>query len=216
MSLVLHGYWRSSAAYRLRIALNLKGMSFRQVTHDLRSGQHCTAAYRAIAPQGLVPALEVDGFVLTQSLAILEWMEERYASPPLLPADARQRAIVRSMASIIACDTHPLNNLRVLNVLRSQFGASEDAVQRWISHWIGESFEALELLVREHGQGFCLGDAPTMADCCLVPQIYNARRFAVDLSGFPSLVAVDRRCNALDAFARALPEVQPDAEGIKA
>lgn len=216
MSLVLHGYWRSSAAYRVRIALNLKGIAYRHVTHDLRTGEHRSAAYRAIAPLGLVPTLEVDGTPLTQSLAILEWIEERHAQPPLLPNDATKRAIVRSMASIIACDTHPINNLRVLVVLRSEFAASDEAVQAWISRWIGESFTALEQLVDEHGRGFCFGDTPTMADCCLVPQIYNARRFGVDLCGLPSLVAVERRCKALDAFVRASPEVQPDAEGSAA
>ena len=214
MSLVLHGYWRSSAAYRVRIALNLKGLDYRQVTHDLRAGAQRDADYRTLAPIGLVPALETDeGQVLTQSLAILEWLEERYRHPPLLPGSAAARAVVRAMASLVACDIHPINNLRVLKVLRGELGAGEDAVQAWIARWIGEGFAALETMASEYGGRFCFGDALSLADCCLVPQIYNARRFEVDLDAFPTLLGIEVNCQNLDAFARAAPEVQPDADG---
>lgn len=211
MSLVLHGYWRSSAAYRVRIGLNLKGLDYAQVSHDLRAGEQGEPGYRALAPQGLVPALVVDGEPLTQSLAILEWLEERYPAPPLLPGDAQGRAIVRAMAAAVACDIHPLNNLRVLRSLRRDLGASEDAVAAWVGRWIGQGFAAMERMVAEHGGGFCFGAAPGLADCCLVPQIYNARRFEIDLAPYPRLLAVEARCLALDAFARAVPERQPDA-----
>ena len=213
---VLHGYWRSSASYRVRIALNLKGVDYRQVSHDLRVGAQNDPAYRALAPQGLVPALEVEGGVLTQSPAILEWTEEHYPEPPLLPAGAMDRARVRSMAAIVACDIHPLNNLRVLKALREEAQASEAVAQGWIGRWIGDGFAALEAMVQAQGDHFCFGDAPTIADCCLVPQIYNARRFGVDLSAFPALVAVDAHCATLDGFARAAPERQPDADGAAA
>lgn len=213
MPLTLHGYWRSSASYRVRIAANLKGIEYEQRSYDLRKGEQRAPALRAYTPLGLVPALEIDGQGLSQSLAILEWLEEAYPRPPILPGDPMQRTIVRAMAATIACDIHPLNNLRVLQALRRDLDASEAAVQGWISRWIGDGFFALESMVRDHGKGFCFGDTPTMADCCLVPQIYNARRFDVDLSGFPALLAVDARCAEIDAFARAAPERQPDADG---
>lgn len=214
MSLTLHGYWRSSAAYRVRIALSLKGLEYRQVAHDLRTGAQCDAEYRVLAPMGLVPALDAgDGQVLTQSLAILEWLEERYPDPPLLPDDMSTRAAIRAMTSIIACDIHPINNLRVLKVLREELAAGEDVVRDWIARWIGEGFIALETMVSQHGHRFCFADAPTLADCCLVPQIYNARRFGVALHAYPTLLRIEANCQALDAFARAAPEVQPDADG---
>ena len=209
--LVLHSYWRSSAAYRVRIGLNLKGLDYRQVAHDLRAGEQSDPGYRALAPQGLVPALEGDGAVLTQSLAILEWLEERHPQPPLLPRDPAARAQVRALAGAVACDIHPLNNLRVLQHLRSALGLTPEAVQAWVAHWIGEGFTALESLVQRHGGAFCYGDEPTLADCCLVPQVYNARRFSIDLTPYPALVAIDARCGELDAFARAAPQRQPDA-----
>lgn len=213
MSLLLHGYWRSSAAYRVRIALNLKRVDYRLVTHDLREGDQRAPDYRALAPIGLVPALETDdGQILTQSLAILEWLEERYPDPPLLPGNASARASVRAMASLIACDIHPINNLRVLNALREELGAGKEAIRKWIARWIGDGFAALEVMASGHGQRFCFGDTPTFADCCLVPQIYNARRFGMDLDAFPTLVAIEANCQAIDAFIKAAPENQPDAD----
>lgn len=213
MSLVLHGYWRSSAAYRVRIALALKGLDYQPVTHDLRAGEQRAPAYRAMAPQGLVPTLEADGQALTQSLAILEWLEETHPMPALLPSDPGSRAIVRAMALIVACDIHPLNNLRVLQTLKRELGLDEAARNRWAGRWIGEGFAALETLVARHGGGFCFGDAPGMADCCLVPQVYNALRLGIDLAPYPRLMAINANCLALDAFAGAVPERQPDAPG---
>lgn len=208
----LHGYWRSGTAYRVRIALGLKGVAFAQATHDLRMGAQREEAYRALNPQGLVPALEADGAVLTQSPAILEWLEERYPEPPLLPVDAADRATVRAMAALVACDIHPINNLRVLDVLRNDFGADDAAVKRWIARWIGDGFAALEVLVVRHGRGFAWGDRPTIADCTLVPQIYSAERFGVDLSPYPALVAAGERARSHPAFAAAHPDAQPDAD----
>jgi maleylpyruvate isomerase len=212
MSATLHGYWRSTASYRVRIALNLKGVAHDQQTHDLRQGEHRADAYLRLNAQGLVPALEIDGTVLTQSLAILEWLDEAYPSPPLLPSTPDARAVVRAMAGVIASDVHPLNNLRVLNALRGDFAASEAQVQAWIARWIGEGFGALERLVEGDGGAFAFGDSPTLADCCLVPQIYSAERFAVDLSPFPRLTAAGARARALPAFAAAHPDRQPDAD----
>lgn len=212
MSAVLHGYWRSTASYRVRIALNLKGVAHDQRTHDLRQGAHQDEAYRALNAQGLVPALEIDGAVLTQSLAVLEWLEDVHPAPPLLPSTPDARAVVRAMAGVIACDIHPLNNLRVLNALRGDLAATEAQVQAWIARWITEGFAALERLVERHGGAFAFDDTPTLADCCLVPQIYSAERFAVDLMSFPRLVAVGARARALPAFAAAHPDRQPDAD----
>lgn len=211
---VLHGYWRSGTSYRTRIALNLKGIAYDQVTHDLRTGAQRHADYRELNPQGLVPALAVDGTVLTQSSAILEWLEERYPSPPLLPSTPEDRAIVRAMSLLIGCDVHPLNNIRVLNHLRHALGADEVAVSEWISRWIVEGFTALEEMVARHGRGFCFGDAPTLADCHLVPQVYSAERFGVDLSAFPRLTAVNARALGLSAFATAHPDLQPDSDAL--
>jgi maleylpyruvate isomerase len=212
MSATLHGYWRSTASYRVRIALNLKGVAHDQQTHDLRQGEQRADAYLRLNAQGLVPALEIDGTVLTQSLAILEWLDEAYPSPPLLPSTPDARAVVRAIASVIASDIHPLNNLRVLNTLRGDFAASETQVQAWIARWIDEGFTALERLVERHGGAFAFGDSPTLADCCLVPQLYSAERFAVDLSPFPRLTAAGERARALPAFAAAHPDRQPDAD----
>jgi maleylpyruvate isomerase len=210
--LTLHGYWRSSASYRVRIALALKGVDYAQVTHDLRSGAQRAPDYRALAPQGLVPALVDGDSVLTQSGAILEWIEARWAQPALLPADPGDAAIVRAMAGIIACDIHPLGNLRVLQALRQDFGADEDQVRAWIARWTGEGLAALETLVARHGGTHAFGDAPSFADCHIVPQLYNARRFGVDLTPFPRLCAVDAAACALPAFAAAHPDRQPDAD----
>ncbi|WP_313440094.1 maleylacetoacetate isomerase [Novosphingobium sp.] len=210
--LVLHGYWRSSAAYRVRIALNLKGADYRQLTHDLRQGAQRSPDYLALAPHGLVPALECDGSVLIESPAILEWIDARWPSPPLLPRAIDDAAIVRAMAALIGCDIHPLNNLRVLNRLKSDLGASGDQVQSWIAHWIEQGFSALETLIARHGRGFAFGDSATLADCYLVPQVYGARRFAVDLSPYPHLTAAADAAAALEPFQNAHPDAQPDAD----
>lgn len=210
--MILHGYWRSGAAYRTRIALELKGLAYEQAGHDLRTGAQKDAAYIALNPQGLVPALEVDGAVLTQSPAILEWLEEAHPAPPLLPADAVDRAHVRAMAALIGCDIHPLNNLRVGKALRESFGADQAAVDAWAARWIVPGFDALEALVARHGAGWCFGDAPTLADCYLIPQIYSARRFNVPLDAFPRLLAIDAAARAHPAFIAAHPDRQPDAD----
>ncbi|WP_311267979.1 maleylacetoacetate isomerase [Sphingobium sp. WCS2017Hpa-17] len=210
-ALILHGYWRSGTSYRTRIALNIKGLRYDQVSHDLRTGEQRAPDYLALNPQGLVPALEVEGHVLTQSGAIIEWLDERYPDPPLLPVSAIDRAAVRAMALLVACDIHPLNNVRVLNRLRDDLGASPDAVKDWIAHWISQGFGALETLVTRHGGRFCFGDRLTLADCHIVPQLYSADRFGVDLSAFPRLVETVGRVHAEPAVAAAHPDRQADA-----
>jgi len=209
----LHDYWRSGASYRVRIALNLKGLAYAQIGHDLRTGAQRAADYVAINPQGLVPTLEFDdGSIGTQSLAILERIEEENPAPPLLPAGTADRAIVRAMAGIVACDIHPINNLRILTALRRDLHASEDQASAWIARWIGEGFAALEQLIARHGGTYAFGDTPTFADCCLVPQVYSAERFAVPLEAFPRLVAAVTAARALPAVAAAHPDRQPDAD----
>jgi len=209
--LVLHGYWRSSAAYRVRIALNLKGIAYEQAPHNLLAGEQRDADYLAIAPHGLVPALEMDGRVLIESPAILEWIEARWPAPALLPADPDAAAIVRAMAALIGCDIHPLNNLRVLRALKHDFAASQEQIDAWAARWIGEGFAALEQLVSTHGGRFAYRHTPTLADCYLVPQLYNAERFKVDLSPFPKLLAAGAAARALAPIERAHPAHQPDA-----
>ena len=209
MSLTLHGYWRSSAAYRVRVALALKGLSYDSIAHDLRTGAQRASDYRTLQPQGLVPVLDGPDGPLIQSPAILEWLEERYPDPPLLPADSAGRATVRAMAAIVACDIHPINNLRVLTMLRQSMAADDAAIARWIGHWVTEGFAALETLIARHGAGYAYGDTPSLADCHILPQVYNAERFAVDLSAFPRLVAAARRLR--DRAPEATPEVQGDA-----
>ncbi len=210
----LHGYWRSTASYRVRIALNLKDVDYEQATHDLRTGAHGADAYREIAPQGLVPALETDGGTFTQSTAIMEWLEEVYPDPPLLPADPPGRAQVRAMVALVACDIHPLNNLRVLQSLRRDLGAGDRAVSEWIARWIGEGFSALEEQATRFGGAFCFGNSPSLADCCLVPQVFAAERFEVDMTPYPRLCAINARCLDLAAFAAAHPARQPDADPV--
>ncbi|MFJ6025568.1 maleylacetoacetate isomerase [Brevundimonas sp. NPDC092305] len=210
--MILHSYWRSGAAYRVRIALNLKGLTYDQQGHDLRTGAQKDAAYVALNPQGMVPALQVDGAVLTQSPAILEWLEETHPEPPLMPSSPVGRAHVRAMAALIACDIHPLNNLRVGKALRDMFGADQAAVDAWAARWITPGFTALETLVAQHGADWSFGDTPTLADCCVIPQIYSARRFNVPLDAFPRLLAIDERAAAHPAFATAHPDRQPDAD----
>jgi maleylpyruvate isomerase len=209
--MILHGYWRSGAAYRTRIALNLKGLSYEQRGHDLRTGGQKDPAYLALNPQGMVPALEVEGAVLTQSLAILEWLEEAHPAPPLLPTDPVDRAHVRAMAALVACDIHPLNNLRVGKALCESFGADQAAVDAWAGRWIIPGFEALEILVGQHGAGWSFGETPGLADCFLIPQIYSARRFNVALDAFPRLLAIDAEAATHPAFINAHPDRQPDA-----
>ncbi|KRA84706.1 maleylacetoacetate isomerase [Altererythrobacter sp. Root672] len=210
--ITLHGYWRSTASWRVRIALGLKDLPYRQVTHDLRTGEQRLGAFADLSPQGLVPAIEANGTILTQSLAIIEWLEEQWPEPRLLPNDPAGRAIVRAMSQIIACDIHPLNNLRVLTELRAQLGFDEAKVKDWIARWTRAGLAALEVLVARHGGLFAYGEAPGMADCCLVPQLFAAERFEVDVSDFPHLLAVADRARQLDAFSRAIPAVQPDAD----
>ncbi len=208
--LTLHGYWRSSAAYRVRIALNLKGLDYTQQTYDLRQKAEKAADYAAINPQKLVPALQTDdGAILTQSLAIMEWLEDTHPTPRLLPENPTDRARVRALCALIACDVHPVNNLRILNALRGDFSANDDQVNAWIRRWIGDGFDAYEAMVDGR---FSFGDKPTLADGCLVPQVYNARRFNIDLAPWPKITAIDAACNALPAFARAHPDQQPDAD----
>ncbi|HEX6796010.1 MAG TPA: maleylacetoacetate isomerase [Casimicrobiaceae bacterium] len=212
----LYDYFRSSAAYRVRIALNLKGIEPDERTFvHLRIGSQRAQDYLALNPQGLVPALALDdGSVLTQSLAIVEYLDERHREPPLLPPDPAGRARVRAIALSIACEIHPLNNLRVLNYLIGTLGVSREQKDGWYRYWIDVGFEALEkTLARDGATGrFCHGDTPTLADVCLVPQMANARRFEIDLSPYPTLIRIESACNALPAFAAAAPARQPDAE----
>ena len=210
--MILHGYWRSGAAYRVRIALGLKGLPYEQVNHDLRTGAHRDPAYAALNPQQLVPALEADGAVLTQSTAIIEWLEERFPEPPLLPVDPIGRAVVRAIALTIASDTHPLHNLRVQRYVEEELGADKAGVAAWNRHWISEGLAAIEAAVRQHGRGFAYGDKPGVADCFIVPALYSANRFEVDVSGFPALVAAGEAAAALPAVAAAHPNRQPDAD----
>lgn len=208
----LHGYFRSAAAYRVRIALNLKGLTVAHVPHHLRLGEQRAPAYLALNPQGLVPALELDdGTVLTQSLAIIEWLDETQPQPALLPADPLRRAKVRAFAQALASDTHPIQNLKVLNRLRG-LGLSEEAVQAWAGEVNAEGLSACEALIADNPGPFCFGDAPGLADLCLVPQLGNARRFKVDVSAYPRLLAAEAACKALPAFTKAAPEKQSDAE----
>jgi maleylpyruvate isomerase len=212
----LYTFFRSSASYRVRIALNLKGLDYEQAPIHLRrgGGEQLKPAYKAINPQALVPALEDDGQVFSQSLAIIEYLEERYPNPPLLPSDAGGRAVVRSMALLIACEVHPIQNLRVLNHLKSDHKQSDDDTIRWARHWINLGLSALQKMVisLSKQEKFCFGDTPTMADLCLVPQLANARRFGVDLPAYPKLLAIEAACISIPAFANAAPERQPDAE----
>lgn len=212
----LYSYFRSSASYRVRIALNLKGLAYETVpVHLLRDGgEQLTEAYRKLNPDGLVPALEVEGAALQQSLAIIEYLEETHPQPPLLPQSPLDRAWVRGIALSIACDIHPINNLRVLRYLVRTLKVSEDDKNAWYRHWCEQGLAAVETtLVNDQRTGrFCFGDTPTLADCCLVPQVANARRLECDLSRMPTILRINDACQALDAFARAAPAQQPDAE----
>jgi maleylacetoacetate isomerase len=212
--MIVHGYFRSSAAYRLRIAMNLKGLAYEFRPVHLRKGEQKTDAYRAVNPQGLVPALEThDGAVLTQSLAIVEWLDETRPEPALLPKDPVARAHARAFAQVIACDVHPLQNLRVLRYLKSEYGQEQDGLDAWCRHWIEPGLAACEaLLAREPEAAFAFGDRPGLAEVCLVPQMFSADRFGLDLAPFPRLRRLREACEALPAFADAHPSKQPDAE----
>lgn len=210
--MILHDYWRSGAAYRVRIALALKGLAAEHRAHDLRLGEQRDPAFLALNPQGLVPALEIGPAVLTQSVAIIEWLDETHPEPPLLPGDAIGRAIVRAMTATIACDVHPLGNLRVLKYLKHELDASDERRDAWLARWMGDGLAALDEMAGRHGAGFLYGDRPTMADCCLLPQLYSARRFGVDLAGYHRLLAVEEAMRAIPAVAAAAPEAQPGAE----
>lgn len=205
----LHGYYRSSAAFRVRIALNLKGIAWELAPVNLLAGEQRSAGYLARNPQGLVPALELpDGSVLTQSPAIIEWLEEYRPEPPLLPREPLERARIRAICDAVACDIHPLNNLRVLRYLEHTLGEGKDARDAWYRHWVREGFAALEQQV---GNGnFCGGESPGMAEAFLVPQVYNALRFEVDMREFPRIESLYARCLALGPFADAHPDAQPD------
>lgn len=213
--IVLHNYFRSSTSYRVRIALDLKGIAYTYVAHHLRHGEHLEPPYLSVNPQGLVPALIwSDGTMLTQSLAIIEFLDEVSPEPPLLPADALGRARVRMISQMIACDIHPINNLRVLTSLRTLFGAGDDDVANWFRHWVNETFAPLEKLVAESPETgrFCHGDEPTMADICLVAQVANNARFGVDMTPYPNIARINAACMDLPAFVKAAPANQPDAE----
>ena len=208
----LYTYFRSSAAYRVRIALNLKGIEYEALGVHLAKGEQRTEPYRRLNPQGLVPALDDGHGVIAQSLAILEYLEEVHPLPALLPQDATARARVRAFCLGIACDIHPLNNLRVLKYLRGPLAQDETAVNAWYAHWIAEGFHGLEASLQETAGACCFGDQVTLADVCLVPQVFNARRFNCDLSPYPGITAIAERLDALAAFQRAAPQNQPDAE----
>jgi maleylacetoacetate isomerase len=210
----LYTFFRSSAAFRVRIALNVKSVQYESVAKVLANNEHRAADYLAANPQGLIPSLDVNGEVLSQSLAIIEYLDDLQPQPPLLPTDPIGRAHVRSMALSIACDIHPLNNLRVLNYLKEPLQQDEETIQRWYRHWIEQGFAGLEVQARRFSssQRYLFRDALSMADICLVPQIFNARRFATNLSAFPTLVAIATHLESLPAFANARPEVQPDAK----
>lgn len=208
----LYDFFRSSAAFRVRIALNLKGLEYEPIPKVFAKNEHRAAAYLALNPQGLIPALGVDdGAVISQSLAIIEYLDDLQPAPRLLPAEPLARAQVRSMALAIACDIHPLNNLRVLNYLRQTLGQDDDGVNTWYRHWVAEGFRGLEQQVAQHStaQRYCFGDSLSLADVCLVPQVYNARRFQTELAPYPKLAAISTHLESLPAFAAARPEAQP-------
>ena len=204
---ILYDYFRSSAAYRVRIALNLKGIDYEQRSVNLAAGDQ-KGDFQALNPQAFVPVLEIDGRRLTQSLSIIVYLDQKFPDPPLMPADPGDAAHVRSMALAVACDIHPLNNLRVLKYLKNSLELSEEAKDQWYRHWVAEGLEALEAMAQPHAGAFLFGDQPTIADLCLVPQLYNARRFSVPLDAYPTLRRADETASAHAAFAAAHPDRQ--------
>jgi len=206
--IILYDYWRSSACYRVRIALNLKGVEYEKRPVNLAESEQRSDEYRALNPEGLVPMLEIDGHRLTQSMAILTYLDSRFPTPPLIPAMAPERAHVGEMAMIVACDIHPLNNLRILKYLKNELGHSQEEVDRWYVHWIREGLPALEAIAAPKAGKFLFGEMPTAADVFLVPQLYNARRFNVPIDDFPTLLRAEENANKLGAFAAAHPERQ--------
>ncbi|MEN9560682.1 MAG: hypothetical protein RLZZ502_1893 [Pseudomonadota bacterium] len=207
--IILYNYFRSSAAYRVRIALNLKNISYERQAVHLVKGEHKRPEYAALNPQQLVPAIKIDGHVFTQSLAIIEYLEETRPEPPLLPRDAVHRAQARALADLICMDIHPLNNVRVLKAITA-LGASEAQKNAWIAQWICAGFDAIEPQLGQHR--FAAGHSPGLVDICLVPQVFSARRFNVDMSAYPRINEIDLACNELEAFAHAHPKAQPDYE----
>lgn len=210
----LYSYFRSSAAYRVRIALNVKQLKYEYIAKHLTRNEQRGADYLEINPQGFVPALEHEGKLITQSVAIIEYLDEVFPSPPLLPKEPASRAAVRAMALLIACDIHPLNNLRVLNYLKGPLSQGGDAIGDWYKHWIAEGFGALEALIAKQSTSgrYCFGDEATLADVLLVPQVANSRRYKMDLSSYPTLQKITAHLESLPAFVAARPEAQPDAE----
>jgi len=209
----LYTFFRSSASFRVRIALNYKGIAYQPALVNLPQAEHLDASYKAVNPQGLVPALEDSGRILTQSLAIIEYLDEVHPGPKLIPADPIERAYVRAFSQIVACEIHPLNNLRVLKYVRKTYGLDEEGVNAWYRHWIAEGFRAMESFLADnarHGK-YCWRDQVTMADCCLVPQVFNAQRYQCDLTPYPEVMRIHEECMKLEAFIQAQPSKQPDA-----
>lgn len=207
-NIILYDYWRSSASYRVRIALNLKGVSYTAINTSLLDGDHKAAGYVVRNPQGLVPMLSIDGHDLTQSLAIIDYLDAQYADPPMVSSDPAERAQTLAQALVVAADIHPVNNLRILKYLKNELGQDQQVIDTWYRHWIEEGFVALEAMAPE--AGLFGGEQPNLADVCLVPQMYNARRFDLDLAAFPKLVRIDASCNLLEAFQKATPEAVKD------
>ena len=209
----LYTFFRSSASFRVRIALNHKGLDYEPAIVSLPKGEHVETKYKSVNSQGLVPALDDAGSILTQSLAIIEYLDEVHSGPKLLPADPRDRAYVRAFSQLIACEIHPLNNLRILKYIRKTYQLDEEGVNAWYRHWIAEGFLMVESFLGENGKHgkFCFGDEVSMADCCLVPQVFNAQRYSCDLNPYPALMRIHEACMQLDAFIRAQPSRQPDA-----
>lgn len=207
----LHGYFRSSASYRVRIALNLKGLEYDYHPVNLLKGEQKESSYRSLNPQGLVPALIDSGHVFTQSLAILEWLDEQHPQPALLPKDSLARAKVRALAYNVACDIQPVQNLRVLKYIQSELGASDEQKVEWIHHWIDGGFTALETQLDGQGSTFAHGDTPGLFECCLIPQVYSAERFGMEMANYPRIAKIAKACAALPAFEKARPENQPDS-----